>query len=627
MSRLRHLSLSLLSLGLPALSPLCAQVYTPPPASQGAPPSPAPQPAPAQGNDNSEPKPFFGNEIPLLDPTTENISFAGKTWPLADTRLVAARYEKYLNEPEDNSEDSKRYRKIIKNIIETVSPLQQEAPVDKLRKALRMLPKAAEFQGDSDLCRTLENTIHTAYISKSDISSKKKAISELEKEKKQTVYNMGMVEKSRSISGTAGRDLKEKEQSKPTTPITAEYVNMTKRLLEIEALKKKYEGEGALSSVQSKILYQSQLVNFTLQRRFEHAKIGCCVYNIIFNDGDNKLKLEKGSDASKLFGETVGMPPTISTIESLSNEAIGDSYRSIQAVQNLIKTNRLTAANKRLSEAFYIGEYLEPVRTFPFEDKQRLLSYIDNMRALKGAMEGRDFTTAKEYVEKLKKQSDDFNPSIVSPLIETAMQASNLHLMNAQQAMLTKNDERAQSEIKQAMSIWPLNPKLNDLYTSAANAADIVVAKKDFERLLREENYRQIFRDQYRFAPSIAGDARLEDAFKQIITNITKIETAMGKAEEFAKMGQPYAAWEELRLMHDQKVFSKDPELGNAIVRLSPKVSELAVALETAQSLEGRGEIGSALAWYLKARNVYPGSKYAREGIDRLMGKIFPENA
>ena len=37
-----------------------------------------------------------------------------------------------------------------------------------------------------------------------------------------------------------------------------------------------------------------------------------------------------------------------------------------------------------------------------------------------------------------------------------------------------------------------------------------------------------------------------EDAFKQIMTNLTKIETALGKATEFGKIGQNYAAWEQL---------------------------------------------------------------------------------
>ena len=40
--------------------------------------------------------------------------------------------------------------------------------------------------------------------------------------------------------------------------------------------------------------------------------------------------------------------------------------------------------------------------------------------------------------------------------------------------------------------------------------------------------------------------------------------------------------------------------------------------VRTAEQLEGKGQYGSSLAWYLKARKVYPPSKYAHTGIERV---------
>ena len=48
--------------------------------------------------------------------------------------------------------------------------------------------------------------------------------------------------------------------------------------------------------------------------------------------------------------------------------------------------------------------------------------------------------------------------------------------------------------------------------------------------------------------------------------------------------------------------------------------------LRTAEKLGEKGVIGSSLAWYLKARKLYPASDFAEEGINRLVKEVLPEN-
>lgn len=611
-----------LTLALAGMFTAGAQVYTPPDSAPPAPASPPPAPATSSGNQTSNSaKSPIGNEIPFMDPGMETISFGGRSWPVGDMRILAARYEKYLSEPEDNSEDSKVYRKFLADTTEIVLPKNTMAPIDKLRRALRLLAKAGEYDElDAGQSNTLCNAVYGAFLSKGQVQYKKMAIDNLNKERKSLTHNMSLMESRRKLAEVSSNDPK-KPAPKPLPGI--EYATSGQRLVEIEALKKTYEGEGTLTEIQAKIIFQGLLVNYCFQRRFEHSNIGSCLYNLVFTDGDNKLKLEKGSDSAKLFGETLGVPPTVSTIEDISKDAINDTRKAIEAVKFLIQNKRLTAANKRLAEAFFIGEYLEPVRTLPLVEKQKLSLYAQDIRNLISAMENKDFDTARTLVKQLQEQSSDFQATKAVPLIETAVQASNLHLLNAQQAMFNKDTAKAQDEVKLAMQIWPMNPEIKNIQKAYTTNMDIVKARDDFERLIREQNYRQVFRDQYRFAPAIQGDARLEDAFKQIISNITKIETSLEKAKQFNSMGQHYAAWEELKRMHEQKVFSQDPELGTEIVKLSSKASSLAEAIETAKAKENAGETGSALSWYLKARSVYPSSDYAKEGIERLLDQIF----
>ena len=50
-------------------------------------------------------------------------------------------------------------------------------------------------------------------------------------------------------------------------------------------------------------------------------------------------------------------------------------------------------------------------------------------------------------------------------------------------------------------------------------------------------------------------------------------------------------------------------------------------AIRQAQDMEQEKQLGSSLAWYLKAQSEYPASELARHGIDRLTKQILPEEA
>ncbi|MDB2430591.1 hypothetical protein N9W62_10510, partial [Akkermansiaceae bacterium] len=91
--------------------PLASQVYTPPSGGSSSRPS-------GGGNDTvvrSKPQPgpsnnkTFGNELPFYNPAGETISWNGSTWAASDNRFFEARFQKYLNEPEESSEEAEKY--------------------------------------------------------------------------------------------------------------------------------------------------------------------------------------------------------------------------------------------------------------------------------------------------------------------------------------------------------------------------------------------------------------------------------------------------------------------------------------------------------------------------------------
>jgi hypothetical protein len=350
-------------------------------------------------------------------------------------------------------------------------------------------------------------------------------------------------------------------------------------------------------------------------------------YNQIWKDGDTTLRIDKGSDVAKLFSESMGVSPTVSSLDSLANEAIREADKYIEAFDLMLIRGELHSASQRLMEAFAVGEFLAPVATLPLEKKLKVLTYTRDLNEVYGALQAHDFTKAKELADRLKATAKDFPSSKMDGAIAGYSLASDLAIEEAKAHLLAKENDKAAEKIRVATEIWPTNPKLSEFRKLITDQSPLLLARNDFDRLLIEGNYREIAKRQYEFAPVITGDATREDAFKQIVENLTTIEAALGKAAEFSKVGQDYAAWEQLAVLREQ--FPDDPKLGRELELLAPKVADFTRALDRAHQFENRTpkQTGTALAWYLKARDIYPRSDLAEAGIKRVLDDIIIDDS
>ncbi|MEN9535866.1 MAG: hypothetical protein RIR37_1139, partial [Verrucomicrobiota bacterium] len=380
-------------------------------------------------------------------------------------------------------------------------------------------------------------------------------------------------------------------------------------------------------TLRTKAQYQVSMVQWFVQRRYEHVLMAARFYNQIWKDGDSALRIDKNSDVSKLFSQSVGVSPTVSSLDALSNEAIREAEKYVEAFDLMLSRNELHTASQRLMEAFALGEYLAPVATLPLEKKSRVAKYFRDLFELYGALQARDFTKARNLAAELKKAAIDFPSSKVDSAIAAATLASDLAIEDAKAQLLARASDKAAGKIREAAEIWPTNPKLDEFRQLVNNSSVVVTARNDFDRLLAEKNFREIARRQYEIAPAIQGDATREDAFRQIVENLTKIETALGKAAEFGRVGQSCAAWEQLAELRE--LFPDDPKLGRELELLAPKVADFTRALDRARQFENRipKQTGSALSWYLKARSIHPQSKFAEDGVKRLVAEMLPAEA
>lgn len=565
---------------------------------------------------------FLGKDIPSFDPGSEILTWDGKNWNINNNRVFEARFEKYLNAPEETTDQDKRYQAIIKTILDKLAP--DNVTTKSLDEAFRLLPAASNFEIDARLCDSLADAVYSAWRAQNASQRLEQANDALEKERKQNEWNAKMAADARKQdqigSHNAGVIAQwQKDQERKRDLELGPYVT---RVAEIMALIKVNQAKKELSELQTKIEFQALIVQLFMQRRFQHVLMATRFYRAVFSDGDTKLQV--GKDAKDLFSKSVGMPPTVGTVDSLANEAIRDAREGVQAYLYLLDQNELESATKRLAEAFSIGEYLPELRTLPREKKRLALDFEHKANQLISALEVKDYTLAEKLVHELEKSAKDFDNSKPMAAIDTAKTVSGFHIAQAKNAAVSGDKVTLESELKQATEIWPRNPALTQVAGLIFSQADVQQkALVDLDQLLSQHNYRQIYDDKIRFIAAVAMDPKRQGQLTNVLNTIGTIDAKIIQATEISKRGDYAGAWETLEKTYKQ--FPDDSKLNSLRADLTTEAAEFVRTLRQAEDLEQKDQVGSSLAWYLKAQKIYPASEFAQDGITRMVKKILPE--
>ena len=604
-----------------------------------------------------------GQEIPLIDPTNKTIEFQGKKYSLLDNNL-GGQFEAYLATDTLSSDGASEYHATIRQILDHLAPTKTGGA--ELKPAYDLLTKAAEYPGDGNLCESLANAIYSAQLTKNNIGSKKEFIANLLKEQKTLVRNMGVIEskldvepagRSSAGAGTSGNNRSSRRgSSRQTLPGSGnqsiEFQMMQRRLIEIAALIKKTETAGVIDLTQSKIQYQAMIVQLFIQRRFEHVVMATRFYNLIYKDGDAKLRLSKGSDTDKFFSEGIGVNPTVAGMDAAANEARRKVQTLISAFANNISNGRIHGASERLVEAFAIGEFLPSVQTINYEDKAKIQQYIQDANDLVTTLEAKDLERGEQLNENLKRQANDYNASQATSYIAAKKTESKSYARDAKialyqmkKAKATQDRYNEEQRFKTAMfkstSAWPSNPDLeainnllDDIITAGSEGEDLLlVARKDFDRYVETQSWSAIMKEENlsRFIAAFnlskeAEDLTRKNKLKEITSEQSSAIAALKEAETLYNRGFPEAAWEIIDIR--QKEFPNDLELSQAKAVYSGKAAKFANLIAKAQSFEIESPSSAqALTWYLKAENLHPDSTYAANGIKRILSEKYNTNA
>ena len=610
---------------------LCAQVPDAP--GPAAPAAPAAQPAggAAAGGAGAPKKSgsFLGKDVPSFDPGSEVMTWDGKNWNVNNNRIFQARFEKYLNAPEATTKEDADYQRAISTILSLLAP--GNATTQNIDLAFKWLPVGSRYDIDARLCDALADAVYSAWKAQRNQDRLVIANSALDQERNQEYWNAehaGKTDgaKNQAAGGGGGGGKKGGAQQAPQTQRNFEdtitQTQHTKRITEVEAQIKANQLKREISEIQAKVEFQALILQFFMQRRFQHVLMATRFYRSVFTDGDTKLNV--GKDTKDLFEKSAGMPPTVGTLDSMANEAIRDVREGVKAFEFLLTKNELESASKRLGEAVIVGEYMPEIRTLPREKKRQALEFVQKTNQLISAIDVKDYTLAEQLVKQLEKIARDFDSSKPMAVIETSKQVAGMHLAKARNAALKGDNITLEAELTAATELWPRNPALAEIAGTIAKHGDAQAkAALDFDQLVGQNNIRQIYENRVRFIGMLALDTDRSKKLEELLKNMQTIETAIGQASAMAVQSNYAGAWESVEKVAPQ--FPDDSKLSQTRANLTTQAADFVRTLRGAQELEKKEQIGSSLAWYLKAQKIYPQSEFAGEGIDRLVKRILPQ--
>ncbi|WP_309398572.1 hypothetical protein [Cerasicoccus maritimus] len=608
------------------VSGLCAQTEEMPSSNEGAavPTEPGRQPRSASNlpgpSQTTRPSTGGPNDssagirslLEGFDLRSSSFNWRGKSFALGDSEMARARFEKYLNAPPATGKEDVEYNQILEDINRRLVGYQGGTDSKRVAEAWRMLYQASEFPMDSGLSETLADRVVSFWQTNRKIQMLLMENERLEDSRSRIEANMRIInnrdrrEFIDMTRGVAGKD------NPPPPALDYLLEPEQKRLDEAEQKLEENKAYEATSRVNQKLEFQSMIMQFFIQRRFQHTLIANDFYRYMFSAEDNTLE---GADSLKgqVFGD-LDVKITTSTVDALSKEAMADVGQSIETVNFLLEQGEVHMAAQRLMEAFYLGEYLPSVKTFPLEKKRKILNYIRDLNTLANALEVKNFDRATETLEKITKYAEDFDTGKPDAFIATSKQMSNLAMQRALSAAYEQDRAGIEMAMREAVEFWPTNPEIQKFSEKLLEKTDIQdLASGDFDRLIGQKDFRAIFNDRFRFAAALAMDVGRNKQFLDIMKRMEKIETSMAQAKELARINNKFGAWEVLERVYQQ--YPDDQELNRMRGDFAVKASRFAAALADAEEALENEDVSKALFAFLEAKRLYPASYFAEEGI------------
>jgi len=438
--------------------------------------------------------------------------------------------------------------------------------------------------------------------------------------------------------------------------LTAEYI----KLLEARAKIKLNEMREDKMSDEGKRAFAAYIKTLYDTHRYYHMIIAADFYRALFNEGNypsgmanaassapptsvGRTPTDMANRAATSMGINARVPIDMANQAAATmgiNNPLGDATQDTHPVSmsdqvtSALEINHrvsqtlevfkykagrgeIAEAAEQLQQAFVANEFHPGLQALARDQKEKVGDFLAKLAVLKNQLESRDFEEVTDQLSGIKKIASDFDSTKPLALVNGVKLESRLRLgkakLLAQQGQLTD----AMKEFQTAAEEWPGNPDLQNSANRFFSTEDVQnESTTEFDRLVQEQNYRQIFDKQLAFAAAVQGDTSREQQLKDALVKVKKAEMASEKANMLVMNGDVDGAWETIDLA--TKDWPDDEKLNKLLANLSGRSADFVSALDKARDAESKKELGYSLTWYVNAQNDYPASVIANDGIDRI---------
>jgi Tfp pilus assembly protein PilF len=537
--------------------------------------------------------------------------------------LIPAELESYLNSAEVPADEVKKYEQLFKVTVDMLRDKRQASA------AVANLYSLSDYPWDAGISRLLANRVLAFWDMRNNQSELDAANRQLQARVKDSSRNADMIseevwrkDQERMRQNSMGnksqaqkKDDKDKDKnSKAFLPspkdaqdslsgvmgklqLTEEYftsldsrARMRLNEREMEELEKKAKADF------------KKFVDVLFQgKRHYHARIAADFYRVLFGDGD--------------------LPPELAAQAAASSEIIRQTESDIEVFKFKVEGQKVASASKILREAFFRSQYHPALQAVMRTQKLPVADYYEQLQQVQAMIEAKDFVKLEVALQRIEKDAVDFDGTKPRALVEAVKRESQMRLGMAKLAAQNGNLDKAMEEFRAAATAWPGNPDLEKASQQFFASQDMKTqGTDDFERAIKDENYRLIFENQLQFAGAVHGNPQKEQQLKKALEKVKAAEIAYEKASLMDRGRDPFGAWETLELASED--WPEDSKLNKMRADVSVRASEFVASVSRARDAEKRGQDGFALTWYLNAQRQYPPSQLANDGIERMSDAV-----
>ena len=560
---------------------------------------------------------IFDTNKDSFDFENGTLNWKGKTFNVGDSRIVKARFERYLSMP-SIGQDFNAYQAILSEIVAQLSASNDRLSDEALRTCWTRLFDAAEYDVDGRSSLTIANLVYLSWRMRGEYQSaysnqvrQEETVAEA---KRQAVGKAEFIEYATDKIVAQNRKHASKQRTKGTTALAYSVQDLQEEIATL-ATKNLERQQIATKAV---LLFQSQIVSFLLERKFQQAQIASMFYRHIFRG--NAQEMQVGKEEIKELIPISSFLPSIDTFENIATEARKDVHDGMVAVNELIKNGEMYGAFERLMETFVLGEFDPELALLPADKRKAIRKVYQDVSALKTLADTKDWGAMIEILEEFKKTAPDFRTREALAKIRTAQRVSDMHVMAAKQAAALGKIDDVKASLAQAMQAWPLNPAINDFNKDLVGmATGVTKYVQKFDELLARKNYREIVAEAPEYAIAFRQDSDRAEELRKIVVRISQIDTLIAQATEFEKQNNKYFAWDILE--NARALDPDDSKLALALARLAPEVADYVKMLGRAKAEEEKQNYAIALNYFIAAQEIFPASQACRLGIERVASK------